>query len=56
MKVLTFLFVMVLVLCPGTGRAGGSLELEAGWLRAGRVDVRIPGDSGTRFSLTAGDS
>ncbi len=52
MKVLTFLIVISLVTRPGSGRAGGSLELEAGWLRAGRVDVRIPGDSGTRFSLT----
>ena len=32
--------------------AGGWLETEAGAVRAGRVDVRIPGDTGTRFSLS----
>lgn len=27
------------------------VDLESGWLTTGRADVRIPGDTGTRFSL-----
>ncbi len=49
-----------LVSVPVFGQPARSVEIEAGWLRAGRADVRIPGDTGTRFSLTddldAGDT
>ncbi len=41
-----------LVTGPVLGEPTRSVEVEGGWLRAGRADVRIPGDTGTRFSLT----
>ncbi len=38
-------------LMTAMGEPGRTVELEGGRLFPGRVDVRIPGDTGTRFSL-----
>jgi hypothetical protein len=47
----------VMILCffgvvVAVGAPSRSVEIEGGWLSAGRADVRIPGDAGTRLSLT----
>ncbi len=34
------------------GLATFAVEVESGWVWVGRADVRIPGDTGTRFSLS----
>ncbi len=36
----------------GQSTSKGFLEIETGWVFPGYCDVQIPGDSGTRFSLT----
>ena len=46
--------LLILSFVWGIAEAGEPLrtvELEGGWLSTGRADVRIPGDTGTRFSL-----
>lgn len=45
--------IVALFLFAATGRSESPrlAEVEAGWLRVGRADIRIPGDEGTRFSL-----
>lgn len=51
-RVLGFMLFGVVL---GALRAGASpafeVDLESGWVWAGRADVRIPGDTGTRLSL-----
>lgn len=55
---------LLLLCCLAVSSAMGgvpwAVELEGGLLSAGRTDVRIPGDTGTRFSLAddldAGDT
>ncbi len=37
---------------PGPALASGSLELEAGLVLPGKNDVAVPGNTGSRFSLT----
>ncbi len=49
-----FLILSAFLVCALTGEAESSwwIETEAGGVHAGRADVRIPGDTGTRFSLS----
>jgi len=45
-------FAAVLIALPFCAQAQGVLEVEAGAVITGYNDIRIPGDTGTRFSLT----
>lgn len=48
------LLILFAVLCLGPGLSAASdetLELEAGWVFPGYIDVAVPGDTGTRLSL-----
>ena len=45
------LLICCLVFTSAMGAASWGVEFEGGLLSAGRADVRIPGDAGTRFSL-----
>ncbi|MEZ5357237.1 MAG: hypothetical protein R3F48_00310 [Candidatus Zixiibacteriota bacterium] len=46
------LTIGVLLLATGAARAGWSIDLEGGLASSGYNDVRIPGSTGTKFSLS----
>lgn len=49
----TWLGILLCILLPALSNADSrwAAELEGGWVWPGRIDVRIPGDEGTRFSF-----
>ncbi len=47
-----FSLLLALWVSNSWGATPFALEVEPGWVWTGRADVRIPGDEGTRFSLT----
>ena len=53
MKRLTLIFIMTAIWAvPASHSAQWGLEVETGRVSSGYNDVRIPGDTGTRFSLS----
>lgn len=52
MKKTSWIFGLLLLGAVPAARAQGALEVEGGYAVPGYIDVAIPGDTGTRFSLT----
>ena len=49
---LTFVFGLCVVYVAAMAGTQQALDIEGGWVFPGYNDVRIPGDSGTKLSLT----